>query len=106
MSCCLNFSNSEYVVGCSDGSIHIIHKSTHKHTKSLLKEHLEWIGSLILLEDKLISGSYDGMIKVWQLSDTTIKSLSTLSHNEKVTQHSQPQWMGAHFGICEGKNHC
>lgn len=84
--CCLDLNEAEYIIGCDDGSIHFIDKFTHRLilTKSLIKEHTKWIKSLILIENKLVSGSEDGLIKVWNLNNTTKNSLNTLLHGGLV----------------------
>lgn len=80
MRSCLNLSGLEYVVGCTDGSIHLRDKNTHKLTRSLPNEHTDWIISIIEVGDKLLTGSRDKFIKVWNLGDLPNNSISTMNN--------------------------
>lgn len=67
MISCAYLSDSEYAVGCSDGSLHIRDSSTHDIKYLLPHDHSNWINSIILVQDKLVSGSDDKTIIVWDL---------------------------------------
>lgn len=84
MICCLNLNSSEFIVGCADGSVHFRDKYTYKITKSMPREHFDWIRSIIVVEDKLITGSRDEKIKIWSMNDLTKASISTISNEGKV----------------------
>lgn len=86
MTSCIKLNESEYAIGCSDGSIHFRDILTHKliPDKNLPKVHKIWIWSIILVEDKLITGSGDGTIEVWGINNMTKNSICTLNHGSDV----------------------
>lgn len=79
MRSCVILSESEYAVGCTDGSIDCRHKTTHEITRTLKKEHTSWIMTMIVVGDLLITGSYDNSIKTWDWTDANKQSLITLT---------------------------
>lgn len=71
MFSCLSLGEEEYAVGCDDGSIHIRDKYSHIITKNFPKEHCWGVRIMIKVEDKLISGSNDNNIIVWNLKNNS-----------------------------------
>lgn len=78
MRCCISLSVTEYAIGSSEGLIHIRDKETHELIRTLPQEHTNWIYSMILVENQLVSGSNDTLIKIWNLNSKLVSSHLTL----------------------------
>lgn len=81
---CLDIDGSEYIVASTDGLVKLKNKKTHKVTRIFKKEHTDWIWSLLAIDNRLITGSDDTLIKVWDLADVTKDSIATLCHGSYV----------------------
>ena len=90
MTACVKLSESEYAVGCHDGSIHCRHTTTHQLTRSFNKQHTDWIYTMIIVGSLLVTGSNDKTIKVWDWTDSSKPSLTTL------TGHTSLVWTLVH----------
>lgn len=85
MRACALINSFEYAVGCDDGSIDCRNTVTHQITRNLKKEHTNHISAMLVIGDRLLSGSYDFSIKLWDMSDNYEESIATfLEHKGNI----------------------
>lgn len=82
--CVVNLSESEYIVGCSDGSYEIRYKSTHSVKYESPSLHTALIRVMIIVDSMLITGSYDFTIRIWNLNEKDQKFSPLLGHKDII----------------------
>jgi WD40 repeat protein len=78
-------------VGSEDGSLSIINLMTKEITNEILDAHEACLAEVKFTIDglKLITGGYDGKIKIWNLSSLNIQSSSAYKKSQTLTAQSQ-----------------
>ena len=72
-------ASRQRVYGMSDGSIYLYNETKGSITK--LEGHLSRISKLKLNNQRLLSSSYDGTVRLWNTGSTKIESMTMLSDN-------------------------
>lgn len=80
----VSLNNSEYAVGCSDGTYEIRYKSNHTIKYSSNPVHTNMIRAIICVEDMLITASYDFTIRISSLENASRHFPPLLGHSDIV----------------------
>lgn len=83
ITACNNLTENEYVMGCANGNIEVWNKLNHKKIRTLSGGHSREINAIVVVNDKLVTGSNDKNIIIWCLKSNTSQFALT-SHTEKV----------------------
>ncbi|XP_034951314.1 THO complex subunit 6 homolog [Chelonus insularis] len=80
--------------GCGDNKIYIINLENGKILKTL-EGHENYIHSLALMKNQLVSGSEDGSVRIWDLRTNENTNILKPYVDPKVARQKLGKWIGA-----------